>query len=106
MKWHIGAAGRLRLMRYASIYVSLTVLSKKKPQRLLRPLESHTWATAERSSIVDALAIAVGTLPYYLLAQSQGHAAIEEERIQNVFVMAIAHGGVLYVSSRSHPDLR
>jgi hypothetical protein len=96
-------------MRYASIYASLTVsFLKKKPQRLLRPLESHTWASAEHTSIIDALRMVVGTLPYRLLARSEEQAATAEERIQKwlrddnssgVNPARVAYTSVQFVSS-------
>jgi hypothetical protein len=48
---------------------------------MLRPLKSHTWASAERAAIFGALRMVVGTLPYSLLMRSEEQAATAGERI-------------------------
>jgi hypothetical protein len=62
--------------------VAYGLFPKKKPQQLLRPLESHTRASAKRQKIIVTLRMIVGTLPYSLLAHSEENAATAEEQIQ------------------------
>jgi hypothetical protein len=72
---------------FAYLRVAHGLFPKKKPQRLLRPLKSHTRASAKRLGIILTVRMVVGTLPYRLLAHSEQMLLPRRSKLKNGFEM-------------------